>query len=57
MLQIVNACRRCRVNEEECMKLVMEIIRRILAIEEEDFSTFIDKCLAIEKTGGKVIGL
>ena len=54
MLQMLNACRRCHVREEECMNHIMSILRRILSIEEEDYSTFIEKCLAIEKTGGKV---
>lgn len=54
MLQMLNACRRCHIREEECMNHIMSILRRILSIEEEDYASFIEKCLAMEKTGGKV---
>ena len=36
MLQMLNACRRCGVQEEDCMMHVMGILRRICSIEEED---------------------
>lgn len=54
LLQQLNACRRCHTNEEECINQVMNILRRVIGIEEEDYATFIDKCLAIERNGGRV---
>ena len=54
MLQMLNACRRCHVDEEDCMNQVMYILRHVIGFEEEDYATFIDKCLSLEKTGGKV---
>lgn len=54
MLQMLNACRRCQVEEENCLHLVMNVLRRVVGIEEEDSNSFVNKCLAIEKAAGKV---
>lgn len=55
LLQMLNGCRRCGVKEEECMKRIVQILKKVLGVEDDaDYGVFLEKCLSIEKEGGRV---
>ena len=35
LLQMLNGCRRCGVKEEECMKRIVQILKKVLGVEDD----------------------
>lgn len=56
LLQLLNACRRCKTKEEECMERVVSILKRVLEMDQDaNYGEFLEKCLSFEKEGGRVM--
>ena len=60
LLQLLNACRRCKTRESECAAKLLDIFQHTLQIENrgDDFnSEIVNKALNIQKEGGHVLWL
>ena len=58
LLQLLNACRRCKTREEKCAAKLLDIFQHTLQIENrgDDFnSEIVNKALNIQKEGGHVV--
>ena len=56
LLQLLNACRRCKTKEEESMERVVSNLKRVLEMEKDaNYGEFLEKCLSFEKEGGRVV--
>lgn len=57
LLQLLNACRRCKTREEMCAAKLLDIFQHTLQIENrgDDFnSEIVNKALNTQKEGGHV---